>query len=110
QIKTDRSASVEGEKDLKCKKRAGFIYVATEYDLILSEDEKDLDQTYVYSSSKLSPLSASEFLFETPAEEDQSDHSDQNSVLALESDSASDEAGSSTSASKTNTPVRQCVK
>ena len=30
QIKTDRSASVEGEKDLKCKKRAGFIYVATE--------------------------------------------------------------------------------
>ena len=30
QIKTDRSASVEGEKDLNCKKRAGFIYVATE--------------------------------------------------------------------------------
>ena len=29
-FKTDRSASVEGEKDLKCKKLAGFIYVATE--------------------------------------------------------------------------------
>ena len=25
QIKTDRSASVEGEKDLKCKKQAGFM-------------------------------------------------------------------------------------
>ena len=57
-----------------------------------------------------SPLSASEFLFESPAEEDQSDHSEQNSVLALKSDSASDEAGPSASASKTNTPVRQCVK
>ena len=57
-----------------------------------------------------SPLSPSEFLFESPAEEDQSDHSEQNSVLALKSDSASDEAGPSASASETNTPVRQCVK
>ena len=81
-----------------------------QYDLTSSEDEKDSDQTYVYSSLKLSPLSASEFLFEPPAEEDQSDHSDQNSFLVLESDSASDEAGPSTSASKMNTPVRQCVK
>ena len=81
-----------------------------QYDLTSSEDEKDSDQTYVYSSSRLSPLSASEFLFELPAEEDQSDRSDQNSGLVLESDSASDEAGPSTSASKTNTPVRQCVK
>ena len=86
------------------------LVTIVQYDLISSEYEKDLDQTYVYSSSKLSPLSASEFLFEPPAEEDQSDHSDQNSVLVLESDSASDEAGPSTSASKTNTPVRQCVK
>ena len=81
-----------------------------QYDLTSSKDVKDLDQTYVYSSSKLSPLSASEFLFEPPAEEDQSEHSEQNSVLVLESDSASDEAGPSTSASKTNTPVRQCLK
>ena len=64
-----------------------------QYDLTSSEDEKDSDQTYVYSSSKLSPLSASEFLFEPPAEGDQSDHSEQNSVLVLESDSASDDAG-----------------
>ena len=71
-----------------------------QYDLTSSKDVKDLDQTYVYSSSKLSPLSASEFLFEPPAEEDQSEHSEQNSVLVLESDSASDEAGPSTSASK----------
>ncbi|CAH3175604.1 unnamed protein product, partial [Porites evermanni] len=110
QIKNRQISSVEGEKDLKCKKRAGFIYVATEYDLLSREDEKDSDQTYVYLSSKLSPLSASEFLFEPPAEEDQSDHSEQNSILVLESDSASDEAGPSTSASKMNTPVRQCVK
>ena len=81
-----------------------------QYDLTSSKDVKDLDQTYVYSSSKLSPLSASEFLFEPPAEEDQSEHSEQKSVLVLESDSASDEAGPSTSASKTNTPVRQCLK
>ena len=81
-----------------------------QYNLLSSEDEKDSDQTYVYSSSKLSPLSASEFLFELPAEEDQSDRGDQNSGLVLESDSASDEAGPSTSASKTNTPVRQCFK
>ena len=81
-----------------------------QYNLTSSKDEKDSDQTYVYSSSKLSPLSASEFLFEPPAEENQSDHSEQNSVLALKSDSASDEAGPSTSASKTKTPVRQCVK
>ena len=81
-----------------------------QYDLLSREDEKDSDQTYVYLSSKLSPLSASEFLFEPPAEEDQSDHSEQNSILVLESDSASDEAGPSTSASKMNTPVRQCVK
>ena len=95
-----------------------FSPVATEsrgvtivkYNLTSSKDEKDSDQTYVYSSSKLSPLTASQFLFEPPAEEDQSDHSEQNSVLVLESDSASDEAGPSTSASKTNTPVRQCVK
>jgi len=69
-----------------------------QYDLTSSEDEKDADQTYVYSSSKLSPLSASEFLFEPPAEEDQSDHSEQNSVLVLESDSASDDAGPCSSA------------
>ena len=71
-----------------------------QYDLTSSEDEKDSDQTYVYSSSKLSPLSASEFLFEPPAEGDQSDHSEQNSVLVLESDSASDDAGPCASASK----------
>lgn len=71
-----------------------------QYDLTSSEDEKDSDQTYVYSSSKLSPLSASEFLFEPPAEGDQSDHSEQNSVLVLESDSASDDASPCASASK----------
>ena len=71
-----------------------------QYDLTSSEDEKDSDQTYVYSPSKLSPLSASEFLFEPPAEGDQSDHSEQNSVLVLESDSASDDAGPCASASK----------
>ena len=51
-----------------------------QYDLLSREDEKDSDQTYVYLSSKLSPLSASEFLFELPAEEDQSDRSDQNRI------------------------------
>ena len=71
-----------------------------QYDLTSSEDEKDSDQTYVYSSSKLSPLSASEFLFEPPAEQHQGDHGEQNSVLVVESDSASDEAGPCTSASK----------
>lgn len=71
-----------------------------QYDLTSSEDEKDSDQTYIYSSSKLSPLSASQFLFEPPAEGDQSDHSEQNSVLVLESDSASDDAGPCASASK----------
>ena len=45
------------------------LVTIVQYDLISSEYEKDLDQTYVYSSSKLSPLSASEFLFEPPAEE-----------------------------------------
>ena len=71
-----------------------------QYDLTSSEDEKDSDQTYVYSSSKLSPLRTSEFLFEPPAEGDRSDHSEQNSVLVLESDSASDDAGPCASASK----------
>jgi len=80
-----------------------------QYDLTSSEDEKDLDQTYVYSSSKLSPLSASEFLLNRQQRRIKAT-SDQNSILALESDSASDEAGPSTSASKMNTPVRQCIK
>ncbi|CAH3031829.1 unnamed protein product [Porites evermanni] len=59
-----------------------------QYNLLSSEDEKDSDQTYVYSSSKLSPLSASEFLFEPPAEEDQSDHSEQNSMAKPANDHA----------------------
>ena len=71
-----------------------------QYDLTSSEDKNDSDQTYVYSSSKLSPHSASEFLFEPPAEEDQRNHSEHNSVLVLESDSASDDAGPCASASK----------
>ena len=80
----------------KRQKRVTII----QYDLMSNEDEKDSDQTYVYSSSKLSPISASEFLFEPPAEQDQGDHGEQNSVLVVESDSASDRAGPCTSASK----------